>query len=98
MAEKTHMPWSLICVFCKESLLEAPCPATQRGVAIFFLGKPDVQRATKLEAEASSSWETSEGLREIIRRAKFAMRFSGRPEHRKRLLLLLLGTEVGSPA
>jgi hypothetical protein len=51
-----------------------------------------------LEAEDSSSLETSQGLREIIRGTKFAMRFSGRPEDRKKQLPQLRGMAESSPA
>ena len=84
-AKKMLKRWLLICGFCKADLRGTLRPAILRGAMIFSPGRADVQPATKLEAEDSLQLATSQGLREIIRRTKSAMRFSGRLERRMRV-------------
>src|ERR1700728_2517397 len=86
LAKKVLIQSLLIYVFFKVAPLETLCTAIRRGATIFFSGRPDVQPATKLLAGDSSPLKTSQGWREIIGAANFAMRFSSPLETRKKQL------------
>src|ERR1700684_1635419 len=97
LARKVVRRWSLICTFCKVSPLGTPRLATRSGVRNFSLERADAPLVTRLEAEDSSSPETLQGLREIIRKMRFATRFSALAENSKRPRLRLKAMGASFP-
>src|ERR1700733_14724913 len=98
LANKVLKKSLLICGFCKADQLGSLHRAIRRGGTICSSERPDVQPATKLGAPGGSLSETLPGLREIIRAMKFVMRFSSRPENRKRQLARWRGMAESFPA